>query len=335
MNTVTNVSVAKEVQEIRSFDPGLGAYSFENLGQVVQFADLMSAAGEMLPVHLRKKPALCLAVTMRAMQWGFDPFALALETYQVKDGGIIGYQAKVFTAALRQAAGITLKYRYTGTIKMLDKPVTSSKGREIAKRTATGDRKCIVYAEMGGEVFEYETLTLDEITIKNSPLWHNDPDQQLAYYGGRGWGRRFRADVMMGAYSADEVEEMRDVTPKPATGAFAARVAQARQAQEAPAIENAPEPTTGEVVPDQDAEPVPAEKTATAELPLDDQEADTSAHWTDDIDLADAFPGDDDFSVGAKAHGAGEYRTDCPHFDDHERAAQWLGGWDQAEKAKS
>jgi hypothetical protein len=304
---LTPADVAKTVADVKSFDPGLGSYSFTDLGAVVKFSDLMSKAGEMLPDHLRNKPALCMAVTMRATHWGFDPFALAMETYQAKQGGPIGYQAKVFTAALR-SAGVKLKYRYEGEIKILDKPVTSARGNQIAARTATGDRKCIAYATIDGDVCEFETMTLDQITIKNSPLWHNDPDSQLAYTAGRGWARRYRADVIMGAYSSDEVEEMapiKDVTPEPS--GFAAKALAARKAAEAP----------------EDAEEVAPD--------TDDQEPD--AHWTEAVDLSEAFPGSESWAEGEAAHAAGTPRTDCPHADNEARAADWLAAWDAAAEA--
>ncbi len=302
--------VALSVSEVRTFDPGLGAYTFNNLGDVVRFADLMSKAGEMLPEHLRQKPALCLAVTMRATQWRVDPFALAQETYQAKPGGPIGYQAKVFTAALNNA-GVRLRYRYEGEIKMLDKPVTSYKGNEIAKRTATGNRKCIAYAVIDGDTLEYETMTLDQITIKNSPMWHNDPDQQLAYAAGRGWARRHRADVIMGAYSDDEVREMsmKDVTPADERRPLAERLAK-------PAPEKPAEP---EII-DQRPE-TPAEQPAG----LSDEEIER-----------DGFPGSQAFDHGVAAFEDGKPESDCPYDIDAARqeALDWLLGYRQAERAR-
>jgi hypothetical protein len=303
---VTPADVAKTVADVKSFDPGLGSYSFKDLGAVVKFADLMSKAGEMLPDHLRQKPALCMAVTMRATHWGFDPFALAMETYQAKNGGPIGYQAKVFTAALR-SAGVKLKYRYEGEIKILDKPVTSARGNQIAARTATGNRKCIAYAEIDGEIAEFETMTLDQITIKNSPLWHNDPDSQLAYTAGRGWARRYRADVIMGAYSSDEVEEMapiKDVTPQ--TGGFAAKAQQARQAEQVP----------------EDAEEV------------EHANVDDEPHWTTQMNLDEAYAGSEAWQEGEQAHADGKARTDCPYEDTPLKAANRLAAWDVSEEAR-
>lgn len=288
-----NVNVADQVKDITSFDPGLGAYSFNSLSDAVRFADLMSSAGEMLPEHLRGKPALCLAVTMRALHWGFDPFALATETYQAKQGGVIGYQAKVFSAALRQCAGISLRYEFQGAVKMLDEPVRSARGNEIARRKAVGDRRCRAWAEVAGEVFEYETPALDDITIKNSPQWHNDPDQQLAYYAARGWARRHRPDVMMGAFSNDEVDEMRpmrDVTPR--RGGLAQLAAKARGEEEAD--------SSGQ----QGVETEPAAPSAS--------------------------PYELGREAGADADAA---RGDCPYTEDPDAASEWFRGFDEVREA--
>lgn len=332
---LTPSQVAETVSDVKSFDPGLGSYNFSDLGAVVKFGDVMSHAGEMLPEHLRGKPALCMAVTMRATHWGFDPFALAMETYQAKSGGPIGYQAKVFTAALLNA-GVKLRYRYEGTIKILDKPVKSANGRQIAARTATGDRKCIAYAEVDGDVLEFETMTLDQITIKNSPLWHNDPDSQLAYAAGRGWARRYRSDVIMGAYSADEVEEMkpmRDVTPREAKpGGFAARAQAARQQAEpedAQPPTDAAEGTTydeqhtdtldGEVLPDANEDAAPDEQQG--------QERGGTPERSFEYD------------EGATAFRQGKTMTECPYDPEKDPASadqyeQWRNGWfDASEEA--
>jgi ribosome modulation factor len=313
---LTPAEVAASVSDIKSYDPGLGAYNFQDLGAVVKFGDVMSKAGEMLPDHLRNKPALCMAVTMRATHWGFDPFALAMETYQAKQGGPIGYQAKVFTAALLNA-GVKLRYRYEGKITILDKPVKSARGNQVAARTATGDRKCIAYADVDGEVLEFETMTLDQITIKNSPLWHNDPDSQLAYSAGRGWARRYRSDVIMGAYSADEVEEMkpmRDVTPESKPDGFAARAQRARQQEAAPAQEaEKDQPIEGEILPD-DGEAAPVEQ--------ESQEGGGAQERTFEVD------------EGATAFKDGKAASECPHPNDPQHR-DWMRGWSEAYEAQA
>ena len=298
------IAVANRVSDVASFDPGLGSYSFKDLGQVVKFADLMSKAGEMLPAHLRGKTALCMAVTMRATHWGFDPFALAMETYQAKQGGIIGYQAKVFSAVV-QSAGVTLVYEYTGEVTMVDKPVMSAGGKRIAARTATGDRQCRVRI-LDNEELDYLTPKLDDITIKNSPQWHNDPDQQLAYYAVRGWARRHRSDLLMGAYSDDEVQDMKgmkDVTPDDSPRQT---LAQRLGAGTEPDATEAPEPPLdGELVPE---------------------------HWTESVALDDAFPGAPEWKEGSDAAAAGAEISACPYEGDLERAAHWIAGFSEAKQ---
>jgi RecT family len=317
----TGVSrVASTVASVHGFDPELGAYAFGNLGDLVLFSDLMSRADVMIPQFLRQKPALCLAVTMRAQHWKMDPFALAQEAYQAKDGGPVGYQAKVFVAALQTCAGVTLNYRYEGELIMLDQPGKSFKGNEVAKRTATGSLKCIAYAKVNGELLEYETPTLDEITIKNSPLWHNNPRDQLAYYAGRGWARRYRPGVIMGAYSADEVEAMapmRDVTPEPAkTDSFAAIATRARQGDA-----GATQATTQA---DHDAQPEA------------DEQCGDDAHWTDGYDPLNGIPGSKEWNWGMEsaADPTHEPRS-CPFPQGTQEADDWLGGFHGKRKAMS
>lgn len=296
MNSFTNVAVAEEVKEISSIDPGLGAYNFDNLGEIVQFADLMAQADVMLPPHLRKKPAVCLAVTMRAIQWKVDPFALAMETYQAKEGGPIGYQAKVFVSALEACAGISLNYTYEGSFEITDKPATSARGNIVAQRAAKGDRRCVAWVEIGGRSFEYVSPRLDEVTVKNSPLWHLDPDQQLAYYASRGWVRRHKPSVMMGAYSADEVESMepmRDVTPERKSGGFTRIADQARVKQHTDEPAETEAPLEGEV--QNEAEP----------------NTQSAAYLN-----------------GVTAAEGGLSRSDCPYEDNPEDALEWLAGWD-------
>lgn len=310
---------ARDVEHIQSIDPGLGAYSFGNLGEVVQFGELMSRAGEMLPDHLRGKPALCMAVTMRAVQWGFDPFALAMETYQAKSGGPIGYQAKVFAAALRNCAGVQLQYDYEGEIEIIDKPVTSANGRQIAARTAKGNRKATAWAMVNGQRLTYETPKLDEITIKNSPLWHNDPDQQLAYYAARGWARRHMPDVMMGAFSKDEVEEMpsiRDVTPKAEAGGFRSLALKARQGAEA---DPDPNPT--------DEADKPAHEASSG--PTDPPEDDTPDETDGEI-----MPEDDIYLDGVTAAQLGHPRSSCPKDLAPGEADRWFAGFDSVREAE-
>ena len=58
--------------------------------------------------------------------------------------------------------------------------------------------------------------------MRNSPLWEQDPRQQLAYLCVKRWARLNAPDVLLGVYTPDELQETaprveRDITPTPAT----------------------------------------------------------------------------------------------------------------------
>lgn len=332
---VTNLKVANEVSDIKSFE-GIGAYNFVDMGQVIQFSDLMARSGPMIPAFLQKQPARCMAITMRAMQWGFDPFALAMEAYQAQSNGPVAYQAKVFVAALRNMEGITLEYEYSGEVTITNNEVKSARGNVVAKRGAIGDRRCIASFEEYGKTYVYETPKLDDITIKNSPLWHNDPDQQLAYYAARGWTRRHRPGVMLGSMSSDEAQDMKDVTPKRKTGGFAQAIKQIQdQTDETEESESTQEPeqATGEEAQKSDS---------------GDQRRDTDPDGgvvpaadqgpsQDDGDASPTQPTKESDSVlqterqasieGETAHNNGEKITTCPYDSETGEGNAWLTGW--------
>ncbi|MCH8240709.1 MAG: hypothetical protein IIB62_11815 [Proteobacteria bacterium] len=331
----TTHDYADQMSDVANFDPALGSYNFANLGQGLKFADMMSRAGEMLPSHLRDKIPLCLAVTMRALQWRIDPFALAQETYQAKDGGVIGYQAKVFVAALRTMAGISLDFRFEGEYTLSDEAVTGSKGGAIAPRRATGDRRCIAsYTDSDGRLFEFETPKLDDIGVKNSPLWHNDPRQQLAYYAGRGWTRRHRPDVIMGAYSDDEVEDMpvmKDVTPK--KSGLMQHLEQINNGRAAQA--KAAKWSRDNMADNQDTGPDPADENQDAAAEASASSA-SEAHTGDKQAPTDNTPEkdakapterSDAFRDGFSAFSNGRDMRDCPYEAQSDNKIEWLIGF--------
>ena len=297
--------VAEMTRDVQNFDPALGSYNFGNLGQAVEFAKVMCKAGPMLPDFAQRQPAICLGIIMRATHWGMDPYGLAMEAYQAKPGGPVGYQAKVFTAALQTTLGITLKYRFEGALKPTGKPVKSHKGNEIAKHGWEGDMKCIAYAKVDGELLELETPPYDMIGIKNSPLWHNNPHQQLRYYAARDWVRIYRPGLILGAYSTEEVDEMsrgiRDVTPEsPAdrlqriTGGKTHDMSAGEPATDAE--QAGPEGQAGQADQDDPSEP-------------DNIEAEAAAYM-----------------AGQDAALSGEAKL-CPHTEGP-LAASWVGGYD-------
>lgn len=190
--------------------------AFQNMAEVVRFAEIMARGGVAVPKHLRDNPGACLAVTMQAARWEMDPFSVANNSYSVSDR--LAYEAKLIAAVVNTRAPIRRRpdYSYDGT----------------------GDtRTCTVSVEMkDGSTKVYTTPPFGRITPKNSPLWKTDPDQQQGYFAIRSWARRYAPEVILGVYDRDELDlaEPRDVTP-PSTPAdtIAARLRASQPQQQA------------------------------------------------------------------------------------------------------
>lgn len=183
-----------------------GGIAFASITEVMEFSKLMSVSGIAIREHLRGNPGACVAVTMQALHWGMDPFQVASKSYEVNKQ--MAWEAQLIAAVILKRAPIKgrIKYEYNG------------EGADLRVR---------IWAELRdepGEIVDYDSPRLGDIRPQNSPLWKNDPAQQLGYFGARAWCRRHFPDVLLGAYSADEMvdsdeyrgpDRARDVTPSP------------------------------------------------------------------------------------------------------------------------
>lgn len=277
----------------------VGGLSFKDMGQVMEFAKLMAVAGQAVPKHLRAAPGACLAVSLQALNWRMDPFAVANKSYTVNDR--IAYEAQLIHAVIEQRAPIK------GRIKGAPEGEGQKRKWRLWCETDDGDR------------IDYEGPEIGNIKTKNSSLWTADPDQQLWYYSVRAMCRRHFPDVILGVYEKEEIiasEGMRDVTPK--EGGFADRAIKARAPQQVSgAQESAPQ---GEVV---DAEPQTAQEPEvhpdTAYRALAENGAPTSDH----------------FDRGVSAFQDGQLITTCPYDPSEAKseAEDWCAGWVNAERA--
>ncbi len=187
-------------------------FSPEGLNQLVRFADLMAQSKATVPSHLAGKPSDCLAVTMQAAQWGMNPFAVAQKTHVVN--GTLGYEAQLVNAVVSSSnlLATRLNYRWDG-----DWSKVNGKTDKSPNLTVT------VWATLKGESDPRElTISMAQAGVRNSPLWEQDPRQQLAYLCVKRWARLHAPDVLLGVYTPDELQEAaprveRDVTPPPAT----------------------------------------------------------------------------------------------------------------------
>ncbi len=176
--------VASETSLARS-----GGMDFRNVEQIMNFAKLMAVSQVAIPKHLRDNPGACLAVAIQAGEWKMSPFAVANKSYVVNDR--LAYEAQLVNAVILRRAPIIGRFKI------------SYSGEGIKRR-------CKVEARLydgSGETVEYESPEIDKIPVKNSPLWQSDPDQQLFYYSSRAMCRRHFPDVILGIYTADELED--------------------------------------------------------------------------------------------------------------------------------
>lgn len=183
-------------------------FSPEGMDRLVRFATLMADSKATVPVHLAGKPADCLAVTMQAAQWGMNPFAVAQKTHVVN--GTLGYEAQLVNAVVSSSNLLStrLNYRWDG-----DWLKVNGKSDKSPSLTVT------VSAVLKGETEPRElTISMAQAGVRNSPLWEQDPRQQLAYLCVKRWARLHAPDVLLGVYTPDELQETaprveRDITP--------------------------------------------------------------------------------------------------------------------------
>lgn len=169
-----------------------GNLSPKTLAEVMDFGQLMAKAGPMVGKAFRGQPGACVAITMQAMQWGMNPFAVSQKAYVTNDS--IAYEAQLVTAVINAHAPVKERpqYSYAGE---------GTKRRCTITATLRGDSQPVIYTspEVGA------------ITTKNSPLWKTDVDQQLGYYSIRAWARKYCPEIIMGVYSVDEMADVEHV----------------------------------------------------------------------------------------------------------------------------
>lgn len=186
----------------------IGGLVFSSFGEVLQFANIMASSKGGVPKHLRGDTGACLRIIVQAVEWRMSPYGVADKSYFVNDK--IAFESQLIHAVVEARAPLErrLGCSYEGE---------------------GGDRQCIITGQIKGEAAPliYRTPKLKDIKVRNSPLWSQDPDQQLWYYGTRAWARRFVPDVLLGIYSKDELEDdgdhtgpdkAKDITPRPAIG---------------------------------------------------------------------------------------------------------------------
>lgn len=222
---------------------GRSLIQFANLGEVLEFAKVMSTAQGMVPRHLIGNPGACVGIVLQAIDWGFSPYAVAQKSYIAKDGQPLAYESQLIHAVIEKNAPLVgrLKHRFEGAGDAT-RCIVWGTLRKLDTVTQTWiEEEC---------TFKSETLAKlrprlnDQGDSKGSPLWQKKPEVQLFYNASRDWARIYCPDVLLGAYSIDE---MREIDAKPAKTAIAnpfddeASVIEASSDANAQVSENPPE----------------------------------------------------------------------------------------------
>lgn len=190
--------------------------------QLDAFATLMASGFATVPKHLQKNKADCMAVTIQAMQWRKNPFAVAQKTHVVN--GTLGYESQLIIAIVNTSGAIvgSLEFEWFGEWDRI-----IGKFKEVVSRKKTNDDtgEALTYRvpnwsmeeEQGlyvvcraalsnspGKVREMKLL-MTQARVRNSTLWADDPKMQLAYLVGKKWARLNCPEVILGMYSPDEL----------------------------------------------------------------------------------------------------------------------------------
>lgn len=180
----------------------------QSMQSMVAFAEFMCKSVITVPKHLQGNSGDCLAVTMQAMQWGMNPFAVAQKTHLVS--GNLGYEAQLVNAVIIARAPITGRPNFEWYGDWSKVNGKDCKAHDIGVRvwvTIKGESEPRVHDVSFAQVG----------TVRNSPLWVNDPKQQIAYLAIKKLARLHFPDVILGVYTDDELRDSQppiNVTPK-------------------------------------------------------------------------------------------------------------------------
>lgn len=193
-----------------------------HMKNMMALAETMARGIATVPKHLQKNAGDCLAVVMQAVQWGMNPFAVAQKTHLVN--GTLGYEAQLVNAVVTAKAPIKdrLNYEWFGDWNKVmakfeertsKKKVDEDTGQPLKYRVPAWGLKdeeglgVKVWATIKGEDKPRElVLLLVQCRVRNSPLWADDPRQQIAYLAVKRWTRLHCPDVLLGVYTPDELD---------------------------------------------------------------------------------------------------------------------------------
>lgn len=189
--------------------------------RVQSFAKLMSTGSVSVPKHLRGNMGDCMAITIQALGWRMNPFAVAQKTH-LSQSGALGYEAQLVSAILVSTGAIKREPEYEAIgdwSKVLGKveerqgkqrPDGSEGGKWFAATYTKKDEEglgVVVRATLAGESKPRElTVMMSQAYPRFSTQWATDPFQQLCYLAVRKWGRLNSPGAILGVYTAEELD---------------------------------------------------------------------------------------------------------------------------------
>lgn len=183
--------------------------------RVQAFATLMAKGSVTVPRHLAGNMGDCMAITIQALGWKMNPFAVAQKTH-LSQSGALGYEAQLVSAALVSSGAIQGEPDYEAIgdwSKVLGKVEErkSDKGGKYYVATYTkADEQglgVVVKATLRGESKpRLLTVMMTQAYPRFSTQWATDPFQQLCYLAVRKWGRLHSPGAILGVYTPDELD---------------------------------------------------------------------------------------------------------------------------------
>lgn len=239
-------------------------FNDSKMDRMLRTAEIMASGKTTVPAHLRGSVGDCMAIVIQAAQWNMNPFSVAQKTHLVN--GTLGYEAQLVNAVIITRAPI------------VGRPQFVWEG-DWGKWAGKGDKNPALAVTVSAQFIGDDQPTALRVSmaqagVRNSPNWETDPKQQLAYLAIKRWARLYCPDVLLGVYSADELEAPEPATAipvaPPTTGSTATARLKSRLAAPPPAPIPAPppgvDPETGEVL----AEGKPVQPVAEPDDPIAD-----------------------------------------------------------------
>lgn len=180
---------------------GLNELLFDDarFGRLHQLASIMANGRTTVPKHLQGNEADCMAVCLQSAQWGLNPIVVAQKTHLVN--GTLGYEAQLVNAVILSSGILEGRpeYEYLGDWSRIrgrqnwSPEEEQGLGVKVIATMKTGDRR------------EWSTY-MAECKVRNSPNWKSKPMLQTSYQAIKEWCRVHAPDVILGVYTADELD---------------------------------------------------------------------------------------------------------------------------------